>query len=128
MSDVRWIYADFTSAAFFGTPYGNVRRNPGVRGQSTNTVNLNLLKNTKLTEKLSLRFEAQAFNLFNRQFLGNPDPVIDDCNFASFQQGVASCGGSFGNNFFNINGGDFSNVVPSGIGRRRLVFGLKLSF
>src|SRR5262249_7717701 len=120
LSAVHWIYNGDTSAAFFGTPYGNVRRNPGVRGPATNAVNMNVLKTTKVTEKVSLRFEAQAFNLFNHQFLGNPDPFIDDLNFANQ--------GSFGNNFFNNNGGDFTNVTISGIGRRRLVFGLKVLF
>jgi hypothetical protein len=118
---VRWIFNDDTAATFFGTPFGNVRRNPGVRGQATNTVNMNVLKNTKLTERFSLRFEAQAYNLFNHQFRGVPDPFIEDGNFLDAKS-------SFANNFFNSNGGDYSNVVISGIGRRRLVFGLKVIF
>jgi hypothetical protein len=120
-NDVRFIINDDEAAAFFGTPFGNVRRNPGVRGETTNTVNMNVLKNTKLTEKISLRFEAQAFNLFNRQFRGNPVPFMEDGDFNNSD-------GDFANTFFNPNGGDFSNVVISGIGRRRMVFGLKVIF
>ncbi len=120
-SAVRWIFNDDTAASFFGTPYGNVRRNPGLRGQPVNTVNLGLFKTTKLTEKLSLRLEAQVFNLLNTQFRGVPDPLIDDGNFAD-------ASGSFANTFFNSNGGDYTNPTATGIGRRRMVLGAKITF
>jgi hypothetical protein len=124
----RWIYNDNTAAAFFKTPYGNVGRNPGVRGQAVSTVNFSMFKTTKITERLSLRLEAQAYNLFNHLFLGVPDPAIDDLNLAN--------GGSFGNNFFNTNGGinpnalnsGYTNPVLAGLGRRRLVLGAKVTF
>jgi outer membrane receptor protein involved in Fe transport len=125
-SAVRYILNDDEAAAFFGTPFGNTRRNPGVRGQDTNAVNMGVLKSTKITEKISMRFEAQALNLFNHQFRGNPDPFIEDCGFQD--RNTPGCLGTFGNNFFNDDGGDFSNVTISGIGRRRLVFGLKVVF
>lgn len=125
---VRWIYNDDTAAAFFKTPYGNVGRNPGVRGQAVSTVNFGVFKTTKVTERLSLRLEAQAYNLFNHLFLGVPDPNIDDLNIAN--------NGSFGNNFFNTNGGTnpnalnsgYTNPVLAGLGRRRIVLGAKVSF
>jgi hypothetical protein len=86
-----------------------------------------MFKTTKLTERLSLRLEAQAYNLFNHPFLGVPDPVIDDLNLAH--------GGSFGNNFFNNSGGTspnlagaYTNFQLNGLGRRRLIFGTKLTF
>src|ERR1700693_2275132 len=50
MSAVRWIYNDDVSSKFFGTPYGNVGRNPGVRGDAVNTVNLSAFKTFRLTE------------------------------------------------------------------------------
>jgi|SRR5215467_381563 len=117
---VRWIYNDDNSAAFFGTPYGNVGRNPGYRGDSVNTVNFALAKNFKFTERMSLRVEAQTFNLFNHRFLGVPDPFIDDLNLAN--------GGTFANNFSNPSGGDYTNVTAAGLGRRRLTLGAKLVF
>jgi len=128
-SAVHWIYNDDNAAAFFKTPYGNVGRNPGVRGQAVSTVNASIFKTTKITERLSLRLEAQAYNLFNHLFLGVPDPQIGDGNFAVD-------GGSFGNNFFNTNGGinpnalqsGYTNPVLSGLGRRRLVLGAKVTF
>ena len=117
---VRWIFNDDTSAAFFGTPYGNAGRNPGVRGDSVNTVNLDLAKNIKLTERISMRFEAQAYNIMNHRFLGVPDPFIEDGNQA--------VGGTFANNFSNPSGGDYTNVTSAGLGRRRLILGARIIF
>jgi hypothetical protein len=133
MTAARWIYNDNTAATFFGTPYGNSRRNPGYRGQPVNTVNFSLFKTTKLTEKLSLRLEAQVYNLFNHMFLGVPDPTIDACNFAA--RTVPGCGGSFANNFSNSSGGvnaqgagGYTNATLSGLGRRRMILGVKITF
>jgi hypothetical protein len=119
-SKVRWIYNDDNSAPFFHTPYGNVSRNPGDRGDNVNTVNFDLAKSIKFTERLSLRIEAQAYNLFNHRFLGVPDPFIDDLNQAN--------GGTFANNFSNPSGGDYTNVTSAGLGRRRLILGARFIF
>jgi hypothetical protein len=119
-SAVRWIFNDNHSATFFGTPYGNVGRNPNVRGDSVNTVNFDLSKNFKFTERLSMRLEAQAYNLMNHRFLGVPDPFIEDGN--------QSVGGTFANNFSNNSGGDYTNVTNAGLGRRRLILGAKIIF
>jgi hypothetical protein len=117
---VRWIYNDDVSSAFFKTPYGNVGRNPGLRGDAVNTVNFTLAKNFKFSERPSLRMEAQAYNLFNHRFLGVPDPFIDDLNLAN--------GGTFANNFSNSSGGDYTNVTAAGLGRRRLILGGRITF
>jgi len=123
----HWIYNDNTAAAFFKTPYGNGGRNPGVRGQAVSAVNFSMFKTTKISERLSLRLEAQVYNLFNHMFLGVPDPTIDDGNFAN--------NGSFANNFFNSSGGTnpngsggYTNTVLNGLGRRRLILGGKITF
>ena len=126
-NDVHWIYNEDAAAQFFGTPYSPVRRNPGTRGQVTDTINFSMFKTTKLTERLSLRLEAQVYNLFNHQFRGVPDPFIDDCNFAN-RNDVCGFGGSFANNLFNPNGGDYTNVTLNGIGRRRMILGAKVTF
>jgi len=117
---VRWIYNDDVSSAFFKTPYGNVGRNPGLRGDAVNTVSFTLAKNFKFSERLSLRMEAQAYNLFNHRLLGVPDPFIDDLNLAN--------GGTFANNFSNSSGGDYTNVTAAGLGRRRLILGGRITF
>jgi hypothetical protein len=113
---VRWIYNDDNAAAFFGTPYGNSRRNPGVRGQNISAVNFSMFKTTKLGEKVSFRLEAQVYNLFNHQFRGVPDTFIDDA------------GSTFGNNFSNNSGGDYTNTTLNGTGRRRMILGGKITF
>lgn len=116
MSAVHWIYNDPTAAAFFGTPFAGAGRNI-LRGQPISTANLGVFKNIKVNEKVNLQFQAQAFNVMNVQFLGVPDPRIN--NVRSFQTTT-----------FNTNGGlTFAgNTVYDGIARRRLLFGLKLIF
>jgi hypothetical protein len=69
---------------------------------------------------MSIRLEAQVYNLFNHRFLGVPDPIIDDVNLAN--------GGTFANNFSNSSGGDYTNVTSTGLGRRRLILGAKFVF
>jgi hypothetical protein len=117
---VHWILNDDEASIFLGTPFGGVSRNTE-RGDTIQAVNLSVFKTTNITERVKIRFEAQAFNLLNRQFRGIPDPFIEDGNFADSNS-------SFGNTFFNDTGGDSTNVTLSGIGRRRLIFGLKVIF
>lgn len=125
ISSVHWIYNEDGAAQFFGTPYGNVRRNPGTRGQNTDTINFSVFKTTKISEKVEFRLEAQVYNLFNHQFRGVPDPFIDDVNFANKD---LLGGGSFANTLFNLSGGDYTNVTLNGIGRRRMILGAKVTF
>jgi len=127
-SAVHWIYADNVAATFFHTPYGNAARNSGGRGDSVNTVNLNLIKATRVSEKVNLKLEANLLNVTNRSFLGTPDPFISDGNFAN--------GGSFGNTYFNVGGGGnppyysgaSANAVGQGLGNRRLILGAHIIF
>jgi hypothetical protein len=115
-SAVRWIFNDDVSAAFFGTPYGNVGRNPGTRGQNVNATNFSLFKNIKLNERFAVRLEAQVYNLFNHQFRGVPDPFLEDA------------GSTFANTTSNGSGGDYTNAVNTGLGRRRMILGAKFTF
>ncbi|MGB7848230.1 MAG: hypothetical protein WBL63_21645, partial [Candidatus Acidiferrum sp.] len=119
-NSVRWIYNDDNAAAFFGTPYGNASRNPGYRGDNVNAVNFSLFKTVKLNEKMSMRLEAQVYNLFNHRFLGVPDPIVDDGNLAN--------GGTFGNNFSNSSGSGYTNATSTGLGIRRMILGAKFTF
>ena len=122
-SAVHWILNNATSAKFFGTPYGNVRRNPGVRGQSVNTVNLNLIKNTHISEKVNFRLEANLYNALNHMFLGVPAAKIADG------------AGVFGTTNLNDSGGispdtgtGSANAVGTGLAQRRLVLGAHIIF
>jgi hypothetical protein len=114
----HWIHNDPTAAQVVGTPYAGVGRNT-LRGQSINTDNLAVFKNIKINERVTAQFQAQAFDLFNTQFLGVPDPILDDVATGRFQSTA-----------FNANGGGTfaGNLNTDGIGRRRLLFGLKMIF
>jgi hypothetical protein len=94
------------------------------RGQAIGTVNMSVFKDTKVTERLTIQFQADAFNLFNHQWLGIP---IQNVNAAvNTVDGI----NQFGSTKFNLNGGDTfaGNIITDGIGRRRLQFGLKAIF
>jgi hypothetical protein len=117
-SAVHWIQNSPAAAIVYGTPFAGVGRNT-LRGQDISTANLAFFKNTRITEKLTAQFQAQAYNVMNTQFRGVPDPILNDVTRGSFQ-----------NTNFNSNGGlTFAgNINTDGIGRRRLLFGMKLIF
>lgn len=119
-NDVHWIVNDTTAAQILGTPFAGAGRNTQ-RGDTINNVNLALIKDLKLTERFNLQLRATAFNILNRDYRGNPDPVINDGNFRDAQ-------GSFGNTFFNNTGGFQTNSVFSGIDRRRIELEGKIIF
>jgi outer membrane receptor protein involved in Fe transport len=118
LTAVHWIVNDLNSAKFFGSPFSGTHRNT-LRGQPISTANMSIFKNTRLTEKLTLELRATAFNVMNTQFLGVPDPLLDD---------IAS--GSFQNTHFNTNAGSTfaGNTTTDGINIRRLEFGAKFKF
>jgi outer membrane receptor protein involved in Fe transport len=126
-SAVHWILNDDNAALFYGNPFKGAGRNL-YRGQPVNTVNLGIFKNTRMRERLTLQFQAQAYNLMNTQFLGNPNPILDLAGVGTPPQ--------FGTLVYNRNGGgnnfgggsSTSNTVFDGIGRRRLVLGAKVIF
>ncbi|HSB74565.1 MAG TPA: hypothetical protein VLC12_02895, partial [Terriglobales bacterium] len=118
LNAAHWIVNDPNAAEFFGSPFLGVGRNTE-RGQAISTANLGVFKNTKVNERLTVQFQAEAFNVFNTQWLGTPGVGVN---------GVSS--GTFGTTKFNSNGGDTfaGNIATDGIGRRRMQFGLKLIF
>jgi hypothetical protein len=83
-----------------------------------------VFKDTKVTERLTIQFQAEAFNLFNHQWLGIPSVNVNTA--ASIVNGISQ----FGSRAFNLNGGDTfaGNITTDGIGRRRLQFGAKIIF
>jgi hypothetical protein len=131
LSAVHWVYNDPNAAVFYGTPYAGGGRNT-LRGQPISTGNLAFFKDTKVTERLTLQFQAQCFNCMNVQFRGTPVSVLDlvGANSAGNPSPFQSTAYNFnagGNNF--VGGGTFSaNGVYDGIGRRRLLFGMKVKF
>jgi hypothetical protein len=118
ITGAHWIHNDPIAAQVLGTPFAGAGRNL-LRGQPISTANLAVVKNIKINERVTAQFQAQAFDVMNVQFRGVPDPLLDH---------VAT--GSFQNTLFNANGGlTFAgNTTYDGIGRRRLLFGMKFIF
>lgn len=75
----RWFNVDAYEMQPFGT-FGNAARG-GIDGPGYFTVDLSAIKNTKLTERLSLQFRAEAFNLFNRANFDLPSRVFGTPGF-----------------------------------------------
>jgi hypothetical protein len=71
-----------TSAFVFPPPgsFGNAGRNI-LDGPGFQNVNVSLLKNTALSERLNLQFRAEAFNLFNHPNLNLPDNFLGSPSF-----------------------------------------------
>jgi hypothetical protein len=73
----------FNTAAFaFPAPgtFGNAGRNI-LEGPGYQNVNMSLLKNTRLTERVNLQFRAEAFNLFNHPNFNLPDNFLGSPTF-----------------------------------------------
>jgi outer membrane receptor protein involved in Fe transport len=124
INGAHWIANTNAAALVKGTPFAGARRDI-LRGQPISTVNMSMVKNTKLTERVTVQLRVTAYNLLNTQFRGNPDPVADDV-FSPFP----GFPGSFQNTIYNSNGGSTptSNCVFDGICQRRLEFGAKILF
>jgi hypothetical protein len=91
--DARFIYNDYSvelaarrlglaSDAFSktfaaGRPFGDLGRNTLI-GPWLANVDFALLKTTKLTEKISLQFRAEAYNLFNRPNRVRPNSILEN--------------------------------------------------
>jgi outer membrane receptor protein involved in Fe transport len=118
ISNAHFIINNLEAESIFGTPFSPLRRNTE-RGQPISTANLAVFKNTRITERLTIQFQAEAFNVFNHQWLGIPTVDVN-----------AASAGQFDNLQFNQNGGDTfaGNIITDGIGRRRLQFGAKIIF
>ncbi|MGH9435015.1 MAG: carboxypeptidase regulatory-like domain-containing protein [Terriglobia bacterium] len=55
--------------------YGNVGRDALI-GPGMKTVDFSLMKDTRISEKLSLQFRAEFFNLFNTANFNTPNPIV----------------------------------------------------
>jgi outer membrane receptor protein involved in Fe transport len=86
--------------------YGNAGRNI-IIGPGQATLDLAMLKNISLTEKLNLQFRAEAYNLFNRANFGEPAATIFDSSGPVGSAGV---------------------ITRTKTTSRQLQFGLKLLF
>jgi hypothetical protein len=110
IDDFHWIYNEFNSALFFGTPCGTAGRNI-LRAQDFNNLDFGLSKNTKITEKVTMQFQWNAFNILNRQYRGTPGIFPE-----------------IGQNPDPSEGGDFMNNLLFFSNNRFMTFGLKFIF
>ncbi|MGA8442911.1 MAG: TonB-dependent receptor [Candidatus Sulfotelmatobacter sp.] len=123
LSQAHFIINNIPAEQFFGTPFSPLGRDTS-RGQPISTVNFAVFKNTKITERLTIQLQFEAFNLFNHMWLGIPN--VNANAAASSSDGVTA----FGSRAFNPDGGDTfaGNNVTDGIQQRRLQFGAKIIF
>jgi hypothetical protein len=91
----------------FGGP-GNVRRNT-FYGPSYKNFDMVIAKNTKITERFTLEFRSEYYNLFNHPNFQQPDNAITDGSF-------------FGQSSLEVGRNDGTT------GARQLQFGMKLHF
>ena len=66
-----------------GRRYGNVGRNTFI-GPRLNNIDFALLKTTKLSEKVSLQFRSEFFNLFNHPNRAIPNNVLENAGGYGF--------------------------------------------
>jgi hypothetical protein len=106
--DVRFIVNSANSQSVFGTPFGNMPRNP-VQDAMQNIANASIYKNIKLGEHVSFEFHTTFLNAFNHPNFTSVDPIIED----------TGAKGAF-------NG--FGDVTQTPSITRRIIFGGKLTF
>jgi Carboxypeptidase regulatory-like domain len=63
--------------------WGNLGRGT-LRGPGLQTVDLSVMKNTAITERVAVQFRAEFFNALNHTNLGPPNPIVFSGNSASF--------------------------------------------
>ena len=107
--------AAFEAADNFNFYWGTGPRVSNLRGFGYHNQDLNIIKNTRITEKVSLQFRAELFNVFNwHTFVGRGGEDGLSSAFSAFNTDVSSP------NFGIWNG----SVSPP----RNIQFGLKLQF
>ena len=107
-NDVRWIVNAATAQSVFGTPFGNVPRNP-VRDAISNIANVSVFKNIKIGERVNFEIHGTALNALNHFNFVNVDPNMEDASLGRF-------------------GADFANPAITGANGRVLIMGGKVTF
>jgi hypothetical protein len=74
---VRFITNAATAQSIFGTPFGNMPRNP-VSDAMQNIANASIFKNIKLGEHTNFEFRTTFLNAFNHANFQSVDPILED--------------------------------------------------
>ncbi|HJX83494.1 MAG TPA: hypothetical protein VJ723_04030, partial [Candidatus Angelobacter sp.] len=76
-NDVKYIINMHTAQKVFGTPFGNVARNPEIDAPS-NRLDMTIRKNWKLSERMTFETRMTATNALNHFNYGSIDPNMED--------------------------------------------------
>jgi len=76
-NDVRFILNGHTAETIFGTPFGNVPRNP-LRDAISNRLDASIRKDLKLSERVNFEMRMTATNALNHFNFGSIDPNMED--------------------------------------------------
>jgi hypothetical protein len=90
---VRYIINMHTAQSVFGTPFGNVPRNPEIDAPS-NRLDASVWKNIRLGERSNFEMRLSAVNAFNHFNYSSIDPNMEDA-------GLSTIGSNFGLGFNN---------------------------
>jgi hypothetical protein len=77
----------FDTSAFArptGASFGSVGRNT-MRGPGVVNLDLSLFRDFKITERFSLQFRAESFNISNTPHFSDPNEDINSSNFGTIQ-------------------------------------------
>jgi Carboxypeptidase regulatory-like domain len=113
-TQVRFIANTGIAQSVFGTPFGNMPRNP-VQDAMTTIGNASIFKNIKLGEHASFEFRTSLLNVFNQVNFSSVDPILEDAGLTGSFTGF----------------GDPSqtpSVSTASPPARRIIFGGKLTF
>lgn len=112
---VQWVNPAAFASPASGT-YGTMRRNQ-IYGPGYGDVDLSVVDNIKVNERLTVQFRTEIYNLFNRMNLAPPNPLFSGPNTQN----------GFGLSFDTI--GDFNGAPGIGPGEPfNVQFGAKLIF
>jgi Carboxypeptidase regulatory-like domain len=81
-NDVRYIINMHTAQSVFGTPFGNVARNPEVDAPS-NRLDASIFKNLKLGERANFEMRLSAINALNHFNYSSIDPNMEDAGLST---------------------------------------------
>jgi Carboxypeptidase regulatory-like domain/TonB dependent receptor/TonB-dependent Receptor Plug Domain len=116
----KWLLNNQYEAEALGNPFPGVGRNT-LKGNTVNELDMSVFKTVRITERVSAQLRLNVFNLPNRLYLGNPDPLITDANPAVHNPNYAS----FEN--YQANGGTIVGTA-FGKGCRNIELGGKIIF
>jgi hypothetical protein len=114
--------AEWINPAAFATPAGEFGTAPRdlLRGPGTWQIDLGLDKHIPLTERASLEFRSEFFNIFNHPQLGPPQATFNPANTNGFGSIITT---------LNLNTAIVNPITPVGSGTpREIQFALRLTF